>query len=149
MEDSFQLFLNPRFSINAPYTDAARDVVSLGALELAWNAAREWPEYAETPFHDLTDLATDLDVAQILLKDESGRFGLGSFKAIGGAYGVLRAVQSELRDRGIEVDGAGLRSGQYQDAMKDYNKAIELDPDHPNNYLGKAILLAETGSRRC
>ena len=128
MEDSFQLFLNPRFSINAPYTDAARDVVSLGALELACNAAREWPEYAETPFHDLTDLATDLDVAQILLKDESGRFGLGSFKAIGGAYGVLRAVQSELRDRGVEVDGAGLRSGQYQDAedgARDSDTAIQ------------------------
>ena len=137
MEDSFQLFLNPRFSINTPYTDAARDVVSLDALELAWNAAREWPEYAETPFHDLTELATDLDVAQILLKDESGRFGLGSFKAIGGAYGVLRAVQSELRDRGIEVDGAGLRSGQYQEETATIVLICATDGNH-----GRAVAWA-------
>ena len=77
MESSFQLFLNPRFSTDTPYTDAAREVVSLDALESAWNEAREWPEDSETPVHDLTKMAKDLDVAQILLKDESGRFGLG------------------------------------------------------------------------
>ncbi|SVB95852.1 uncharacterized protein METZ01_LOCUS248706, partial [marine metagenome] len=44
MEDSFQLFLNPRFSISTPYTDVAREVVSLDALELAWDEARKWPE---------------------------------------------------------------------------------------------------------
>jgi len=137
MEGSFQLFLNPRFSIDTPYTDVAREVVSLDALESAWKEAREWPEYGETPFHDLTRLAKDLDVAQILLKDESGRFGLGSFKAIGGAHGVLRAVQSELCDRGIVVDGTGLRSGRYQEETANIVLICATDGNH-----GRAVAWA-------
>ena len=96
MGTSSRLFLNPRFVTAAAYPDPARQVVSLGALESAWDEARAWPGYAPTPLHGLAALATELDVAEILLKDESERFGLGSFKAIGGAYGALRVVQSEL-----------------------------------------------------
>ena len=112
-------------------------MVSLDALESAWNEAREWPEYSETPVHDLTKMAKDLDVAQILLKDESGRFGLGSFKAIGGAHGVLQAVQSELHDRGIVVDGAGLRSGRYQEETANIVLICATDGNH-----GRAVAWA-------
>lgn len=33
-------------------------------------------------------------VERVLMKDESDRFGLGSFKALGGAYGVARVLES-------------------------------------------------------
>ena len=137
MEGSFQLFLNPRFSISTPYTDVARETVSLDALELAWDEARKWPEYAQTPIHDLPKMATDLDVAQVLLKDESDRFGLGSFKAIGGTYGCLLAVQRELQDRGIEVDAAGLRNGRYQEETANIVLICATDGNH-----GRAVAWA-------
>jgi diaminopropionate ammonia-lyase len=40
----------------------------------------------------LPHLATKLGVAELLIKDESQRLGLGSFKALGGAFAVLNLV---------------------------------------------------------
>ena len=47
-----------------------------------------WVGYAPTPLHDLPEIAKRLGVARVVFKDESARFGLGSFKALGGAYAV-------------------------------------------------------------
>jgi diaminopropionate ammonia-lyase len=53
----------------------------------------EWPGYSPTPMHDLAGLATKLGISRLWCKDEASRFGLGSFKALGGAYAVeLQAV---------------------------------------------------------
>ena len=48
-----------------------------------------WPGYAPTRLRSLDVLAGQLGIAQLLYKDESDRLGLGSFKALGGAYAVL------------------------------------------------------------
>ena len=47
-----------------------------------------WPTYAPTPLHDLPALADEIGIAQLFYKDEATRLGLGSFKALGGAYAV-------------------------------------------------------------
>ncbi|HWL69973.1 MAG TPA: diaminopropionate ammonia-lyase [Geminicoccus sp.] len=41
----------------------------------------------------LPDLAQRLDLGAVLVKDEGGRLGLGSFKALGGAYAVATLVR--------------------------------------------------------
>ena len=51
-----------------------------------------WPGYRTTPLRSAHRLASGLGLASVHVKDESGRFGLGSFKALGGAYGVLGAT---------------------------------------------------------
>lgn len=48
--------------------------------------------YAETPLHSLDAAAKQLGVARVLVKNESNRFGLPSFKILGASYGVFRAV---------------------------------------------------------
>jgi diaminopropionate ammonia-lyase len=58
---------------------------------------RGWPAYAPTPLARLPEFAERLGVAEVRAKDETGRFGIGSFKATGGAYAVLRVLQSEIR----------------------------------------------------
>ena len=52
----------------------------------------QWPGYGPTPLHGLADLASCMNVASISCKDEGTRFGLGSFKALGGAYAVRSLV---------------------------------------------------------
>ena len=42
--------------------------------------------YAQTPLVSLPNLAKQLGVGQIFVKDESARFGLNAFKALGGSY---------------------------------------------------------------
>jgi len=137
MGASFRMFLNPRFSLEGAYPDVARQVVSIGALGCVWDEVRGWPGYASTPIHDLAALATKLEVAEVLLKDESERFGLGSFKAIGGAYGALRVVQRELRGRGIEAGGGALRSGRYRNETADIVLTCATDGNH-----GRAVAWA-------
>ena len=50
---------------------------------------------APTPLHSLPALAAELGLGAIHLKDEGFRLGLGSFKALGGAYAVVRLVLEE------------------------------------------------------
>jgi len=48
------------------------------------------PAHARTPLVDLVGLAERAGVARVRLKDERGRMGLGSFKALGAAYAIAR-----------------------------------------------------------
>ena len=67
---------------------AAADVITLAR----WRAAREeiasWAGYAPTPLRKLTGLG----FASVHYKDEGSRFGLGSFKALGGAYALKKLI---------------------------------------------------------
>lgn len=62
---------------------------------------RSWPEHRPTPLRELPDLAAELGLDTILYKDEAERFGLGSFKALGGA----RAVAAVVRRADRPADG--------------------------------------------
>jgi len=44
------------------------------------------PVAAQTPLTDAEAIAVEAGVAQVWVKDERGRMGLGSFKALGAAY---------------------------------------------------------------
>lgn len=57
------------------------------------------PGYAPTPLVSLTALAEKSGVGSIHLKDEGKRFGLTSFKALGGAYAVVAEVLAEAERR--------------------------------------------------
>ena len=46
--------------------------------------------YAPTPLHALPGLAAALGIGQLLLKDESGRFGLEAFKSLGASWAIQR-----------------------------------------------------------
>jgi len=56
-----------------------------------------WPGYQPTPLVRLSGVARAINVSTLLYKDEGKRFGLGSFKALGGAYAVFRILQSHVR----------------------------------------------------
>ena len=57
-------------------------------IEDAYNTISSWPSYKSTPLISLNKLSKNLNVKNIFYKDESKRFGLKSFKALGGAYAV-------------------------------------------------------------
>lgn len=55
--------------------------------------------HAPTPLHSLPGLAAELGIAALHVKDEGFRLGLGSFKALGGAYAVMRLVLERAERR--------------------------------------------------
>src|SRR4026209_608934 len=51
---------------------------------------RSLPEYAPTPLHACSSLAGSLGVGELLVKDESWRFGLNAFKALSASWALHR-----------------------------------------------------------
>ncbi|WP_343116866.1 diaminopropionate ammonia-lyase [Ostreiculturibacter nitratireducens] len=94
--DAFTLCLNPLSGPDRPWTEAQNAILSDAGLSAARATIGAWPGYAPTPLVALPALAREIGVASLHYKDEGGRFGLGSFKALGGAYAVARLLQSEL-----------------------------------------------------
>jgi diaminopropionate ammonia-lyase len=97
--DAGRLFLNPRAERTRPYGRDERAVLSHDRAREARREIETWPGYAPTPLRPLPGLARHLGVGTVWYKDEAPRFGLGSFKALGGAYGVLRVVCGEVTRR--------------------------------------------------
>lgn len=80
------------------------------AIPLRWLAA--CPVHAATPLRNLEALAAELGWSALLAKDESKRMGLGSFKALGGAYAVLDLVAGRIgRTLGRAAEPADILMG--------------------------------------
>ena len=63
------------------------------------------PAAEETPLRDAPDLAAEAGVAAAWLKDERGRMGLGSFKALGAAYAIAREAAAAGGDMALALRG--------------------------------------------
>ena len=59
---------------------------------------RRLPEYAPTPLHELPDLARELGVGALLVKDESLRLGLPAFKILGASWAAYQALAKRVGD---------------------------------------------------
>lgn len=121
---NIQYLVNPRRQAGA-YPAALAPIQSHAALARARAEIAAWPGFAATPLHDLAGLAAEHDLASIRYKDEGGRFGLGSFKALGGAYAVLRLLQ-----RQTGLSSAELLSGQHRHSLAGITVTCATDGNH-------------------
>ena len=62
-------------------------------IDEAYSAISKWESYKPTPLLLLNKLSKELSLNQIYYKDESKRFDLKSFKALGGAYAVEKVTK--------------------------------------------------------
>ena len=62
-------------------------------IDDAYSSISKWDGYAPTPLISLNKLSKELNLNNIYYKDESKRFDLKSFKALGGAYAVEKVTQ--------------------------------------------------------
>ena len=76
-----------------PALDPARVPAADGAEATAFH--RALPGYAPTPVRELPELAAELGVAAVLVKDESDRFGLPAFKVLGASWAIERTLRTE------------------------------------------------------
>lgn len=85
-----RLVPNPHLDRASPYRASLRPILSLAAEATALREIASWPGYAPTPLRALPDLARELGLDTVTFKEEQHRFGLRSFKALGGAYAVKK-----------------------------------------------------------
>jgi diaminopropionate ammonia-lyase len=64
--------------------------LSIKNIDDAYLSISSWEGYSPTPLIELNKLSKELNLNKIYYKDESKRFDLKSFKALGGAYAVER-----------------------------------------------------------
>ena len=74
--------------------------------------------YAPTPLVRLDGLAKALNVKDILIKDESQRFGLKAFKGLGGLYALTRIACRQLQLNPETVTFKKLQSKAYAAKLK-------------------------------
>ena len=74
-------------------------ILSVAEAQRAYQEIRQWTGYKRTPLLELAAAAERIGVRRVFYKDEAPRFGLGSFKALGGAYAVARLLQDLTSER--------------------------------------------------
>jgi diaminopropionate ammonia-lyase len=73
------------------------EVLSSEEIDLAYETISNWKNYSPTPLILLNKLNKKLKLNKIFYKDESKRFHLKSFKALGGAYAVEKIIKGNDR----------------------------------------------------
>lgn len=102
---------------------------------------------AETPLVSLPGLARNLGVSSIHMKDEGFRLGLGSFKALGGSYAVIRLVLEEAsRQLSRPVDISELNTPEVLAIAKTMTVACATDGNHGRSVAQGARLVGANAS---
>ena len=86
------------FIVNKNYSFEKEQILkSLSKKEIddAYFSIKEWDGYSPTPLINLNKLSKELNLNKIFYKDESKRFDLKSFKALGGAYAVEKISKGD------------------------------------------------------
>ena len=133
-----ELFNSRLSHFNNDRADAAmnypRELLKIASLEnsaAAIEVVSQWPGYATTPLHNLSALASEIGVGNIYYKDESKRFHLKSFKALGGAYAVARQLQARILETTGEI--AAIRDmldNRFTDTVSDIVISCATDGNH-------------------
>jgi len=129
-----------------PYGARRALVLNQSGFDAALAEISSWPSYVPTPLVRLDGLARVLGVGVIHYKDERGRFGLKSFKALGGAY----AVANVLRQRVTATTGRSsitskqLLSGEFADIVRNATVTCATDGNHGRSVAWGAQLFGCT-----
>ncbi|MDE3877033.1 diaminopropionate ammonia-lyase [Sinorhizobium meliloti] len=123
------------------------EAVDAGTLSV--DAAREVERFLSfranhkpTPLQSLSGLAGKLGVASIHMKDEGFRLDLGSFKALGGSYAVIRLVLEEAsRQFGKPVDIGELDTAAVRRIAEGMTVGCATDGNHGKSVAAGAQLV--------
>lgn len=127
-----QSFKNPnKLSYDQNYPEALKSILDIKHVKQAVLDIKAWPNYKVTPLIELHEICQDIGLKKIWYKDESSRFGLGSFKALGGAYAVALQIQKVLKtNHDVQATIPDLISGQYAELIKDISVSCATDGNH-------------------
>lgn len=74
------------------------EIISKDIIDEVRKFHRSFPEYEVTPLRHLDNLAKKMGVKNIWIKDESYRFGLNAFKALGASYAIGKYLSNMLNE---------------------------------------------------
>ncbi|WEK28591.1 MAG: diaminopropionate ammonia-lyase [Candidatus Pseudomonas phytovorans] len=113
-----------------PYPQALQAVMSIAKAEESRQWLAVWPRLNKgaTPLYTLPDMAAELGVARLSVKDESVRSELGSFKALGAPIALVRLILRTFPQQ--QLDPRGLLEGRYADLLAHFTVVSATDGNH-------------------
>lgn len=86
--------------------------------------------YTNTPLISLRHLSRYLNVSEILVKDESKRFGLEAFKVMGGIYAIGKYLANKLDTKIKELSFKDLQSEEIEKKLEKITFISATDGNH-------------------
>ena len=119
-------------------SDTAK-LLSAAQAEKVRNYHAGFPHYEETPLVSLSSLARTLGFSGLYVKDESKRFGLNAFKALGGSFAIGCYLAKQL---GLDtVDYEKISSPEARAKLGDLTFATTTDGNHGRGVAWTATTL--------
>ncbi|MBZ3691760.1 diaminopropionate ammonia-lyase [Phyllobacterium calauticae] len=136
------LILNRHSTHNEPLDPRDAETLGVDAAAEVERYLSHRDNHAPTPLHALPALAAGLGIAALHVKDEGTRLGLGSFKALGGSYAVIRLVLEEAeRQLGRAVDIAELHTPPVRAIASGMTFGCATDGNHGKSVAAGAQLV--------
>lgn len=124
------MFISNSKASRMSYPESLKSVMSIAMANESRQWLSQWSRLnvGATPLFSLPGLAEKLGVAEILIKDESVRSVLGSFKALGAPIALVRLILRTFPEQ--HFDPSGLLEGRYADALEDFTVISATDGNH-------------------
>ncbi len=132
---------------------ASLDFINEEVVNNAQKFHSSFSQYQPTPLVELKNLARLLGVKNILIKDESYRFGLNAFKVLGGSFAIAKYIAEKI---GVDIEdlpAERLMSQEIKDKLGDVTFVTATDGNHGRGVawaaeqLGqKAVVVMPDGS---
>jgi diaminopropionate ammonia-lyase len=103
------------------------DFVSIDVAKKLRSIYSGMPEYQRTPLVSLEKLSEKLGVGKIWVKDESYRFGLNSFKSLGGIYAIYKSLE-KMASRNISI--SEIFSPSFKEGIGELTFSAATDGNH-------------------
>ena len=114
---------------------------------------KSFPMYSETPLRDMKNLAGELGLGRIYVKDESYRFGLNAFKVLGGSYAIGNYLAKKLGKSITEMPYNVIVSDDVREELGEMVFVTATDGNHgrgvawtANQLKQKSVVLMPKGS---
>jgi len=112
-------------------------LMDVGTIRRVREFHRSFPQYTATPLVALDNLAAELGVGGIYVKDESHRFGLNSFKALGASFALAGFIAQSVGVPVWELDYETLTSPETKRKLGEFTFYATTDGNH-----GRAVAWA-------
>jgi len=124
---------------NIPGSDCERSMslMDVETIKKVQGFHRSFPQYSVTPLAALDNLAQKLGVGGIYIKDESHRFGLNSFKALGCTFALACFIAHAVGVPVWELDYKAFTSSEMRQKLGEFTFFATTDGNH-----GRAVAWA-------
>lgn len=106
------------------------EFLSLEEAQKVYHFHKSFPQYEPTPLTILENLAKEFNVSKIFVKDESYRFGLNAFKALGGSYAIGHYLAERLNMDLADLTYDKLVSPEVRERLGELTFITATDGNH-------------------